>query len=623
MGATAESSVATICRNVGGDRHRLMDVVLAVQANRGCIDSASVDEIASELSVPRVDVASMVSFYSFLSSEPQGEVVIRVSNDVVDLMKGAERLAEAMADELGIEIGETTPDGKFTLEYTSCIGMSDQAPAVLVNGLVMPRLEPSTARRGIRVLQQADDLSDLHRLLIRDYGDGNNSHDLVRAAVNNNLRRPGAVVFGDREDGPMRGRALEKALAMSPAEVIRQIKTARLRGRGGAGFPTGMKWEFTRAAGGDERYLICNADEGEPGTFKDRVILTERPDLLIEGMTVAAYAIGARSGLIYLRAEYEYLRAFLEHVLEERRGAGLLGRSVGGKEGFDFDVRIQMGAGAYICGEETALISSCEGLRGDPKTRPPFPAQEGYLGRPTSVNNVETLCCAARILEKGSGWFSSIGNPSSTGTKLLSVSGDCRRPGVYEVPFGIPLREVFELCGADDPRAAQVGGPSGEMVGENDFDRVIDFDDLATGGSLMVFGRQRNPVEIAASFMRFFIHESCGYCTPCRVGNVLLEERLEKILAGLGEPGDLDYLEELGRTVKTTSRCGLGQTSAHPVLSTLANFRSDYEALLRGPEDGDRGRQAGFSLARAVANAEAPTGRRSVHAHHGNGEEPS
>jgi [NiFe] hydrogenase diaphorase moiety large subunit len=371
-----------------------------------------------------------------------------------------------------------------------------------------------------------------------------------------------------------------------------------------------MKWELTRAAGGDQRYIICNADEGEPGTFKDRVILTERPDLLFEGMTIAGYAIGAGEGLVYLRAEYAYLREFLEHTLQLRRDNGLLGNDVCGKAGFDFDIRIQMGAGAYICGEETALISSCEGLRGDPKNRPPFPAQHGYLGKPTSVNNVETLCCVARILEMGSGWFSSMGSAGSTGTKLLSVSGDCMRRGVYEVPFGTPLREVFELCGAKDPIAVQMGGPSGQMIGPDDFDRTICFDDLATGGSVMIFGHRRHPLEIASQFMEFFIEESCGYCTPCRVGNVLLKERLDKILDGLGEPADLEYLEQLGSTIKTTSRCGLGQTSAHPVLSTLANFRPLYEQLVTEPVDGQR---RGFDIQTALTEAQELTGRTSVH----------
>jgi [NiFe] hydrogenase diaphorase moiety large subunit len=327
-------------------------------------------------------------------------------------------------------------------------------------------------------------------------------------------------------------------------------------------------------------------------------------------MTIAGYAIGAGVGIIYLRAEYAYLRQFLEKILEERRTMGLLGENVAAKEGFDFDIRIQMGAGAYICGEETALISSCEGTRGDPKNRPPFPAQEGYLGKPTSVNNVETLCCAARILEKGSGWFSSFGSQGSTGTKLLSVSGDCTRPGVYEVPFGITLREVLEMCGADRPFAAQVGGPSGAMVGEGDFDRTICYDDLATGGALMVFREDRNVVEIAAKFLEFFVHESCGYCAPCRVGNVLLKQRLDEILAGNGEPADLDYLEELAGSVKATSRCGLGQTSPNPVLTSLKNFRSAYEALLEEPTDSTLPR---FDIHSALTDAQELTGRTSVH----------
>ncbi len=635
MSGEEKRSVRDVCGSFGNDRTRLLDVLLAVQDDAGYVSGEAMDEIAEVLDVPRVEVEGVVSFYAFLYSKPKGRVVIRLCDDVVDRLKGADRIAQGLEEELGIRFGETTPDGRFSLEYASCIGMSDQAPAALVNDLVVPRLGLGKALRGVQVIQEngrgTDD--DLQRLLIRDYGDGNNSHDLVRAAVRNNLRLPGPVIFAEREPC----QALERALAMSPAEVIREIKTARLRGRGGAGFPTGMKWEFTRAAGGDERppgggqtqrppgggqtqrppgggqtqrFLVCNADEGEPGTFKDRVILTERPNLLFEGMTVAGYAIGAKEGIVYLRAEYRYLKPFLEQVLEERRQQGRLGKNILGKEGVNFDVRIQLGAGAYICGEETALISSMEGRRGDPKTRPPFPAQKGYLDKPTSVNNVETLCCAARILEKGSGWFSQMGTPASTGTKLLSISGDCSRPGIYEVPFGTPLREVLEMCSAADPYAVQVGGPSGQMVGEDHFERTICFDDLATGGALMVFNSRRNVAWIAAEFMRFFIHESCGYCTPCRVGNVLIKERLDKILAGKGEAADLEYLEELALTVKTASRCGLGQTAPHPVTSTLENFRADYEKLLIEPADGQL---ATFDIHAALGEAQSLTGRQSVH----------
>jgi [NiFe] hydrogenase diaphorase moiety large subunit len=613
MHSTPSESISGICRNFANDRTRLLDIAMTVQKELGCVDDEAMDEIARTLSIPRVDVESLVSFYSFLSRKPKGKIVIRLCNDIIDRMKGAEAVARSLEEELGIRFGETTPDGKFTLEYTSCIGMSDQAPAALVNDLVVTRLGPGAARRGANRLQarNLDEIEDLSSLLVRDYGDGNNSHDLVRSPVHNNIRVEGDVIFEPMEPGA----ALSQALAMRPAEVIRQVKTARLRGRGGAGFPTGMKWEFTRATVSDQRYIICNADEGEPGTFKDRVILTERPDLLFEGMTVAGYAIGATQGVLYLRGEYAYLRDFLENVLAERRRKGLLGREICDKFCFDFDIRIQMGAGAYICGEETALISSAEGLRGDPRNRPPFPAQNGYLGKPTSVNNVETLCCVARILEKGSGWFASMGTAGSTGTKLLSVSGDCRKPGVYEVPFGITLRKVFELCGADAPLAAQVGGPSGEMVGEDAFDRKICFDDLSTGGALMVFGRTRNPIEIVSAFLEFFIHESCGHCTPCRVGNVLLKERIDKILAGRGEPEDLAYLDDLAATVKTASRCGLGQTSPNPVLSTLEHFRPHYEQLLKPTESG---RQPGFDLEATLSQAMRLTGREPVH---GDGEE--
>jgi [NiFe] hydrogenase diaphorase moiety large subunit len=281
-----------------------------------------------------------------------------------------------------------------------------------------------------------------------------------------------------------------------------------------------------------------------------------------------------------------------------------------GKDDFDFDVRIQMGAGAYICGEETALISSAEGLRGDPKNRPPFPAAKGYMNCPTSVNNVETLCCVARILEKGPGWFNDIGDGNSTGTKLLSISGDCRRPGVYEVPFGIPLSEVLSLCGAEDAQAVQVGGPSGQMVPPSRFDEIICFDHLATGGSIMIFNEDRDLLQVAAKFMEFFIEESCGYCTPCRVGNQLLKERLDRIIAGKGEAVDLDYLKELATTVKTASRCGLGQTSPNPVLTTLEHFLASYKARLVRSQNG---RQPGFDIQNALSDSKRITGRDSVH----------
>ena len=604
MSETLEAALVEICRAYGGDRSRMMDMVRDVQERFGCVSGESMDLIAREVSAHRVEVEGVVSFYSFLSARPKGKVVIRVCNDVIDRMAGGDRVARAFSEELGIGFGQTTPDGRISLEYAPCIGMCDQAPAALVNEEVVNWLSSDGARRIVRGLQEHMD----PKKLVKKLGDGNNAHELVRSRVVNNIRQAGPVIFADLPSGE----AIRKALAMTPAEVIRDVKTARLRGRGGAGFPTGMKWDFARAADGERRYVVGNADEGEPGTFKDRVILTERPDLMFEGMTIAGYAIGSDTGIVYLRGEYAYLRRFLEHVLNERRRQNLLGNGICGKAGFHFDIRIQMGAGAYICGEETALISSCEGFRGDPRTRPPFPAQKGYLACPTVVNNVETFCCVARILDEGPGWFAQIGSKGSPGTKLLSVSGDCMSPGVYEVPFGIQLGELMKMVGAEDAAAVQIGGPSGQMVGPRDFERTLSCDDLATGGSVMVFGPQRNILDVVGQFMDFFVEENCGYCTPCRVGNVLLKERLENIMRGRGEPADLEYLKDLGETMKTASRCGLGQTAPNPILTTMANFPEVYQDLVKEPAGGV---QPAFDIEAALSDAEAVAGRRSVHSH--------
>ncbi len=601
MNASSQDVIREACQVHDNDRTRLLDIALAVQERLGCVGLEAVDQIAGQLGCPRVEVEGIVSFYAFLNDKPRGQVVIRLCNDVIDRLKGVDEVAAALRVETGIDFGQTTPDGKISLEFTPCIGMSDQAPAALVNDVVVTDLSSDQARAIVRRLREDPDPTKL----VGRLGDGNNADDRVRAMVHNNIRLPGKVVFTAKKPGA----GVRAALAMSPVEVINAVKTSRLRGRGGAGFPTGMKWEFARAAEGEKKYVICNADEGEPGTFKDRVILTERPGLLLAGMAIAGYAVGSDTGILYLRGEYAYLRHFLEDTIAQRRKAGLLGKNIAGRKGFCFDVRIQMGAGSYICGEETALITSCEGVRGDPKNRPPFPAQQGFMDCPTVVNNVETFCKVARILEKGPGWFAKMGSRGSAGTKLLSISGDCSKPGVYEIPFGVTLTKVLSLCGAEDTAAVQMGGPSGQMVGPADFDRPVCYDHLATGGAVMVFNSRRNLLEIAAEFLDFFIEESCGYCTPCRVGNVLLRERLERFLAGTATIDDIDYLQTLGQSVKTASRCGLGQTSPNPVLSTLKNFRPLYEAAAKTPDDG---RDPSFDIRAALAGAETIVGRKSV-----------
>jgi [NiFe] hydrogenase diaphorase moiety large subunit len=598
MSKSVETVVREACRKVDNDRTRMMDVVRELQSTLGCVSGEAMDVIADAMHVKRVEVEGVVSFYAFLSKDKKGKIVIRLCDDVIDAIKGFAHAAAAFKEELRIDFGETTPDGLITLERCAFIGMGDQAPAALVNDTVLTNLTADKARDVVRALRETGDPA----ALVTTLGDGNNAHPLVQAMVQNNIRQTGAVVFAPQEAGV----ALKKALAMSPAEVIRDIKTSRLRGRGGAGFPTGMKWDFTRQAQGDARYVVCNADEGEPGTFKDRVILTECADLMFEGMTIAGYAIGASRGILYLRAEYAYLRAFLEKVLADRRAAGLLGAGAGGKDGFDFDIRIQMGAGAYICGEETSLLNSCEGQRGDPRTRPPFPAQKGFHSLPTTVNNVETFCCVARILDKGPGWFAQMGSKGSSGTKVLSVSGDCKRPGVYEVPFGITVTALLKLAGAENAAAVQVGGASGKMIGPDAYARTICYDDLATGGSIMVFGPHRSILDIVDSFMEFFVEESCGFCTPCRVGNVLLRNKLKAFRDGKAGVDDIAYLEALGKTVKLASRCGLGQTSPNPILSTLESFRPLYEAGIGGECDGLK---AEFDIMGALSDASAIAGR--------------
>jgi [NiFe] hydrogenase diaphorase moiety large subunit len=602
MSDSLQTAIRAICNQFENDPHRMMDIARAVQHRFNCVSPAAMDIIATTLAIARVEVESFVSFYAFLSQEPTGDIVIRLCNDIVDRFHGGDEVAAAFAQELGIQPGQTTSDLRISLAHTACIGMSDQAPAALVNDVVVTELSTDKARRIVRDLKE-------HRnpqRLVEKLGDGNNTHPLVQSMVRNCIRREGPVIFAPFESG----KALRKALSMSPAEIIRSIKTSRLRGRGGAGFPTGIKWEFTRAAPGCTRYIICNADEGEPGTFKDRVILTERPDLLFEGMTIGGYALGGAEGILYLRGEYAYLQRFLEDVLHQRRAAGLLGKNIAGKEGFDFDIRIQMGAGAYICGAETALINSCEGLRGDPRNRPPFPAQEGYLGQPTCVNNVETLCCVARIVERGAAFFAQLGTQASTGTKLLSISGDCKQPGVYEVSFGISLREVLQMAGAPCDAAVQVGGPSGDqMVGADAYDRAICYDDLATGGAIVVFAQERDLLEVVDSYMEFFIEESCGYCTPCRVGNVLLKKSIEKVIAGRATPTDIEQMRRLCSTIKATSRCGLGQTSPNPILTTLKNFPALYENRLAKANNGF---QPGFDLDTARSEASRITGRAPV-----------
>ncbi|MCP3941947.1 MAG: NADH:ubiquinone oxidoreductase [Desulfobacteraceae bacterium] len=590
------------CEKFKNSRFRLLDILWEIQNGLGGIEGPVMEQVGKLIGVSRVHVEGLVTFYAFFSDRILGKIIIRLCDDIVDQFFGLDKIIEVFSEELGIKPGQTSLDGRFSFELTPSIGMSDQAPAALINDVVFPKLTPGSVKKIIRQLKEGVPVFKVDDTC----GDGNNASALIHSSVMNNIRHTGKVILSD-SFLPEKG--LERCLNLNPAEVIKEMKDSGLRGGGGAGFPSGLKWELARKAEAEKRHVICNADEGELGTFKDRVLLTERAPMMVEGMTIAAYAIGSSEGIIYLRAEYAYLRPWLENILEKRRDTNLLGKDILGKTGFHFDIRIQLGAGAYICGEESALICSCEGLRGEPRIRPPFPVEKGYMGQPTIVNNVETFCCAARIFEKGFDWFSNIGTDKSAGTKLLSVSGDCKKTGIYELAYGTAVADLLEMAEAHDTAIVQIGGASGEMIGRIDFNRKICFEDLATSGSVMVFNSQRNVLKIVDSFLKFFIDESCGYCTPCRVGNVFLRERIQKVMHGDANHSDLDYLRQLSNLIIKTSRCGLGNASPKPVLSSLEHFPIVYASHLHEPREG---LQRQFNIQKALEESRRIAKRRSM-----------
>lgn len=386
--------------------------------------------------------------------------------------------------------------------------------------------------------------------------------------------------------------ALAKALTqMTPEQVIDEVKASGLRGRGGGGFPTGLKWQFARDAKGDKKYVICNADEGDPGAFMDRSVLEGDPHALIEGMAIAAYAIGSDEGYIYVRAEYPLAIKRLQIAIAQAHELGLLGKDIFGS-GFNFKLNIKEGAGAFVCGEETALIASIEGRRGEPRVRPPFPANKGLWGKPSNVNNVETFANVPRIIAKGSQWYAGMGTEKSKGTKVFALTGKVKNTGLAEVTMGLTLREIiFEIGGGiiDDKKfkAVQIGGPSGGCIPEQLLDLPIDYDSLISAGAMMgsgglvVMDEDTCMVELARFFLNFTQMESCGKCTPCREGTKIMLDILERITKGEGKEGDIELLESLAKTIKSTSLCGLGQTAPNPVLATLRYFRDEYEAHIK------------------------------------------
>jgi [NiFe] hydrogenase diaphorase moiety large subunit len=585
-----------ILKRHDGNAHHLLQILRDTQAVYNHIPRAAVTYLAAHLNIPRVRIESVASFYSFLRLESPGEYRVLFSDNVTDRMLGAEELMRQMCQKLWVEPGRVSEDNLVSVDTTSCTGMCDQGPAILVNGRAIVNM---TIRRVQEICN-----------LIRDRV----PVDVWPAEffhVENNIRRRGLLLDSSLRPGDALRAAQRGANGADVSRhIVETVKDSGLRGRGGAGFPTGLKWEGCAQAKGAAHYVVCNADEGEPGTFKDRVLLTAHADLVLEGMTLCALATGAKQGFIYLRGEYQYLKDALEAVLERRRHTNLLGRNILGQAGFDFDVAIHLGAGAYICGEESALIESLEGARGVPRNRPPFPVTHGYLQQPTAVDNVETFCQAALAVRMGAENYRKTGTEKSSGSKLISVSGDCLYPGIYEYPFGVSVREILRDCGATNTRAVQISGPSGVCVDEREFDRRLGFEDLPTAGAFMVFDDSRDMFEVARNFVHFFAHESCGFCTPCRVGTSMLKETMDKIAAGHGTQFDLREVENLDHVLQTASHCGLGRTACNPVLHTMKHFRPAYETRLKSLDF-----EPAFDLDGALARARQMTGRNDAGAH--------
>ena len=569
----------------------LLQYLCLIQRQYSCIPETTVHVLAERLSIPASQVFSVIDFYTFLHRTPRGDFDILFSNNITDRMLGSQALFGRLCQILHVEPGVPRADGRVTVDWTSCTGLCDQGPGMLVNGIAVSSLDE---KRINEIAEQVENKTPLKQWPADWF------------EIKDNIQRRDILL----SDQIVNGSAIEALINKGAENLLQAIEQSGLRGRGGAGFPTAKKWRFCRDTKADDYYVVCNADEGEPGTFKDRVLLNSYADNLFEGMTVCAGIIGAKKGYLYLRGEYLYLREALEETLQQRRQSGLLGNNILGQEGFDFDIDIHLGAGAYICGEESALLESLEGKRGIPRKRPPYPVNQGLFGKPTVINNVETFINAAKIAVFGADWLRAAGTEQSAGTKLLSISGDCERPGIYEYPFGTSVSQILADCGAADTQAVQIAGAAGTTLTADAFERSICFEDLATGGSFMVFNQQRELLAMVKNFSDFFRHESCGFCTPCRVGGALINDLVNKVMVGHATQLDLEEMKNIGSLMQQASHCGLGATAPNAVLQTLEKFPDIYTARLA-----NRSFEPAFDIDAALAPSRKITRRDDPGAH--------
>jgi NADH-quinone oxidoreductase subunit F len=543
-------------------RAALLPALHAAQQLRGWIPEAVAAEVGRALHVPLAEVHGVIDFYAMFSREPLGRTIVRVCNAPVCALSGADVVAQALCRHLAIAPGETSADGEFTVEHAPCLGLCDHAPALLVGDTATGHALAEQAA-AICARSAATPVSfiggDLKMLTV-NCGGGS-------ATLLDEYQRGGGYA------------GLRKALTMTPDAVIAEVKASGLVGRGGAAFPTGVKWEGAAQAPGQPKYIVCNADESEPGTFKDRILLEHDPHRTIEGMIIAAHAVAACKGYIYVRGEFPYAFSVLDKAVEEARQNGILGKSVLGTQ-LDFDIEMRLGAGAYICGEETALLESIEGKRGFPRIKPPFPTTHGLFGKPTVINNVETFCNVPLILEGGASAYRKIGTERSPGPKLFCVSGPVERPGLYEVSFGVTLRHLlFELAGGLQPgrklQAVLVGGAAGAFASEKDLDVALSFEQLGAAGlplgsgAVMVFDDSADMRDVLKRLAHFFAEESCGKCYPCQLGTVCQHGILERVASDRAMDGDRERLTDVGSAMTDASLCGLGQTAAAAVLSAM------------------------------------------------------
>jgi len=554
-----EVELDTLLSEFEGRQDEIIPILHKVQDTYHYIPSASMLEVARFTHIPESQVYGVATFYSQFQFVPQGKQHIMICRGTACRMSGGTRFLAKLESHLGIKAGETSSDGAYSLEVVECLGLCDQDPSALVNGLP------------VRIDLEADPHLWLTALTETPLG-------ILGGEPRWLTGRCGVIHPTDLQDFENHGgfSGLKKALAQSPTEVTEEIVRSGLSGRGGAAFPTGLKWRYTAGAPGDPKYIICNADESEPGTFKDRVLIEGDPFSIIEGMLIAGYAIGSPQGYIYIRGEYPRPTASMQQAIEAAYAAGYLGQNILGS-GFNFDLEIRSGAGAYICGEETALFESIEGQRGMPRAKPPFPTTNGLFDKPTMINNVETLCTAAWIMANGAKAYRSVGTENSPGTKLFCLSGDVASSGVYEAPFGIRLGNLLDLAGGvqGEIQAILLGGAAGAFARPDQLDLPMSFEGLKAAGLplgsgvVMVINTAQDLRVVLHSLALFFAHESCGKCFPCRLGTRYQLEISEKVLTGTATRHDIERLKTIGNTMTQASFCGLGQTAFSAMRSAL------------------------------------------------------